>query len=281
MNKSKKMLSYAYNKHFAIMAINFESFETLKALVKGAAENDTPIIVQTTEVALREMGIKNIVYMVQNYEDLFQIPVLLHLDHAVTEKVIRECIDAGYSSVMIDASEKGDKDNIAITRRVVEYAHSKDVLVEGEMGVVGINGDNDLKTDTDRCICFAKETDVDSLAVSVGNSHGGRRKVLRIDFELLKEINSSLHMPLVLHGSSGVVNEDLESVMKYGVCKINIETELRMLYRKSLVEFLERYPDEIKIRKVNAYLEERIAAFVGEKSDLFKSRGMGKMIWEL
>ena len=235
MVEMSNLLNCAYQNHFAVMAINIESFDIVRALAKSAAVFNTPIIIQTTEAAVEELEISNIVHLINYYEKYFQIPISLHLDHATNLEIIINCIRAGYKSVMIDASNRTEKDNILITKEVVEYAKSVGAWVEAEMGIVGKNGENDLKSELESCCRFVEETNVDSLAISVGNSHGGRSKIRRIDFDLLKKINDRLKMPLVLHGSSGVINEDLTKAVEYGITKINIETELRVLQRDALM----------------------------------------------
>ena len=278
MNEMIKIMTSAYKNKYAVPAINFESFEVLKGIALGAKMSKSPIIVQTTEPALEEMGIKNIVLMVDYYRKKYNPPMALHLDHATEIETIIRCIENGYKSVMIDCSDKSMIDNIRLTKDVVDYAHKLSVSVEGEMGVVGSSNVEDKKTDLESAIEYVKKTGVDFLAISIGNSHGGREKTRKIDFELLKEINLNLNIPLVLHGSSGVLNEDLHKVMHHGICKINIETELRMLYRESLEQFLLNNPDEIRVRKITGYLQDEISKFVNEKCKIFNCLNKEKLV---
>ncbi len=271
MNKMKKIMEAAYTLKFAVPAINFESFEMLKGIALGSYQSNAPIIVQTTEPGIEALGLNNIVYMVNSYEDYYQIPLALHLDHAQSITTVKRCIDAGYRSVMIDASELSLADNIVTTKEVTEYAHSKEAFVESEIGIVGVQGMNDKKTDIEAALEFVEKTSVDSLAVSVGNTHGGRAKTRRIDFGLLSDLNDIINIPLVLHGSSGIVDTDLSLVYKYGVCKVNIETELRLIYRTALEKYLAQNPDDIKVRNINRYLEMCISNYVNNKCCLLNN----------
>lgn len=272
MEYRKNMLTVARENHFAMPAFNVESFDVLKGIFMGSCKCNAPIILQTTEPAVKVLNPYDIVYFVNSLSEQYKVPVLLNLDHASDMELIKECVQAGYHSVMIDASEKSMADNISLTNQVIDIAQKKNVLVEAEVGVVGVHGTGDKKTAVNDVIEFCKNAKVSSLAVSVGSSHGGNGKKARIDFLLLKEIYYCTETPLVLHGSSGVVDEDLNEVMNYGIVKVNIETELRMLVKNALLEYHKSNPENIKIRSTNAYMQNEIADYVMKKCELLKCK---------
>lgn len=275
MNTKKEIIIDAVNRHYSIPAINFDSFDVLKALIKGAGECGAPLFVQTTEPAIETLGAKRIVFMKNELENEYGANIILHLDHGENIDIIKKCVDAGYDSVMIDASDKSLEENAKITRDVIEYAHEKGVIVESEIGHVGGAGDDNIKTEIDVIKSYIDIVKPDMLAVSVGSSHGGREKTRTIDFELLKNISDEIkNYPLVLHGSSGVVEKDLAKVSEYGICKINIETELRLLYRKATMDYYESDINHIKIRELHNFVCGKIKEFVEYKSMLFNSYGM-------
>lgn len=189
--------------------------------------------------------------------------------------IVKKCIDAGYDSVMIDVSEESLEENIRLTKQVIVYAKKNGVIVESEIGFVGDETTVSIKSNIDLIQEYLNLVTPDLLAVAVGSSHGGRKKVKNIDFDLLGGISAHFtNYPLVLHGSSGVVNADLRKVSKYNICKINIETELRMLYREACLEYYSSNVNNIKIRDLHNYIGEKIKDFVTIKSKLFNSFGM-------
>lgn len=267
----ENILIKAYEGKYSIPAINFESFEVVSGIIQGANKVKSPIIVQTTEPILSELGEKNIVNVIEQYKGLYQIPILLHLDHAESIDTVIKCIDWGYKSVMLDASNKEFDDNIKMTREVVDYAHKKNAIVEGELGIIGSDKMKSQFTDVSLVAEYTEKTKIDSLAVSVGSVHGIKTKHMRIDFSLLENICKCTTIPLVLHGSSGIVNHDLATLGQYGIAKINIETELRLLYKKTILDFYNEYPDEIRIRIINKYIKNSISSFVQRKCSIFGS----------
>lgn len=272
--RKKDIVLDAVKRHYSIPAINFESFDVLKALINGASECNTPLFVQTTEPAIKQLGLDNIVFMKNELEKKCNANIILHLDHGSNIDIVKRCIDAGYDSVMIDASEESLEDNTRITQHVLDYAKRSHVIVEAEIGFVGDKTTASIKSDEELIQKYLSLVNPDMLAVSVGSSHGGRKKENNIDFDLLGEISTHFtEYPLVLHGSSGVINEDLKKVSKYNVCKINIETELRILYRESCLEYYGLNANNIKIRDLHNYIGEKIKDFIASKSKLFNSFG--------
>lgn len=268
--KDKYLVRLAYENGLAIPAFNFESFDILRGLFLGALKSKAPLIIQTTEPVVMALGVENIVYITKSMEGKYNIPVALQLDHATDVELIYKCINLGYSSVMYDGSEVSLEENIRNTKRIVEYAHENDVFVEAEVGVVGRGGNGDQMTACDDVIKFCTEVEIDSIAISIGNTHGEKNKKNRIDFKLLEQINHICNVPLVLHGSSGVIDEDLNRVSEYGIAKVNIETELRVIYKKLLDEYMFNHTEFIKIREMNNYIQSGIAKYVVKKHKILK-----------
>ncbi|MBO5484007.1 MAG: class II fructose-bisphosphate aldolase [Lachnospiraceae bacterium] len=268
--KGKYLVKLAYENGLSIPAFNFESFDILRGLFLGAVKSKAPLIIQTTEPTVMALGVENIVYITKSMEETYNIPVVLQLDHATDVELIYRCIDIGYSSIMYDGSDVSLEENIRKTNKIVEYAHENNVFVEAEVGVVGRGGKGDQVTDCADVIEFCTKVEIDSVAISIGNTHGEQNKKNRIDFKLLEQINHVSNVPLVLHGSSGVIDEDLKRVSEYGIAKVNIETELRVTYKKLLDKYMVDHPKFIKIREMNNYIQLGIAKYVVQKYKILK-----------
>ncbi len=267
---SKNLVKVAYENRLTIPGFNFEAFDILKGLFLGAVECKAPLILQTTEPTVLALGVENIVCIIKSMGKNYKIPVMLHLDHATDVNLIYKCIDAGYSSVMYDGSDSSLLENIKETQEIVKYAHENGVFVEAEVGVVGVGGIGDQITTCADIMSFCTNVEIDSVAISVGNTHGGKTKQNRIDFKLLQEIHNTSDVPLVLHGSSGVMDKDLKEVNKYGIAKINVETELRIMYKKLLDKYLVSHCGILKNRELNNYIHKGIADYVVQKYKLLE-----------
>src|SRR5690349_19754964 len=229
---SRPLLDAATRAGKAIAALNFYNAETLIAHVRAARASNESIILQTTEATIDYLGLKMIVAMATAAADQLEQPVALHLDHGRSYELAVRCIDHGYTSVMIDGSKMSFADNCAVTRRVVELAHSASVSVEGELGHVGQNNDPSAAaiqflTKANDAAQFVTETKVDALAVAIGTAHGFYKGEVKLDFVRLQEINAAIpNTPLVLHGGSGVSAELLQKSIALGIRKVNFGTEL-------------------------------------------------------
>lgn len=264
----KYLLKDAYKEKYAIPAFNFENFDMLHGIVFGAKKAKSPVILQTTLPALNYLGLKNIVSLVRNYEKAYDIPVVLHLDHADDLEVIKDCINEGYTSVMIDYSNMTLDQNIDQCNNITGYASDKGVSVEAEVGIVETVSDKyfvNQMTDIEKAKKFCKSTCVDALGISIGNMHGMRKKECAIDYQKLKSIYSVIKKPLVLHGSSGIKNEDLKRLPLYGITKVNIETELRLVFRNALVKKLNLDQNDIKPRSIMNDVRISVEKFVEDK----------------
>jgi len=254
---SRPLLDAATRAGKAIAALNFYNAETLIAHVRAANTTKESIILQTTEATIDYLGLQMILGMATAAADQLEQPVALHLDHGGSYELAARCIDAGYTSVMIDGSKLSFADNCLITRRVVELAHSAGVSVEGELGHVGHNSDRtaaagQFLTEASDAARFVTETNVDALAVAIGTAHGFYKGEVKLDFGRLQEINRAIpDTPLVLHGGSGVSPELLQQSIALGIRKVNFGTELKNAFTAAIKRSLSS-SDDIDLRRTFA-----------------------------
>ena len=254
---SRPLLDAAMRAGKAIAALNFYNAETLIAHVRAANASNESIILQTTEATIDYLGLQMIVGMATAAADQLERPAALHLDHGRSYELAARCIDAGYTSVMIDGSKLSFADNCAVTRRVVEFAHSAGVSVEAELGHVGQNNERTVVagqflTEANDAARFVTETNVDALAVAIGTAHGFYKGEVRLDFTRLQEINNAIPTtPLVLHGGSGVSAELLQRSIACGIRKVNFGTELKNAFTGAIKRSLAS-SDDIDLRRTFA-----------------------------
>ena len=244
------ILNKANEGGYAVGGFNINNMEFLQAIVQAAEETRSPLILQTSEGALKYIGMDYVVGMVQAATKNTTVPVALHLDHGSSFEVIMQCIRNGYSSVMIDGSHYPFEENVRLTRKVVEAAHAVGVSVEAELGRLGGTEDDlsvDEKdasfTDPEEAEEFVKRTGVDALAVSIGTAHGVYKGEPKLDFDRLKEIKERIKIPVVLHGASGIPEADLKKAVSLGVCKVNVNTDFQQAYAAKVREVLANDPE--------------------------------------
>ncbi len=249
---SRALLDVATRAGKAIAALNFYNAETLIAHVRAANELHESIILQTTEATINYLGLRMIMGMANAAADQLEQPVALHLDHGNSYELAARCIEAGYTSVMIDGSKLSFSDNCTLTRRVVDLAHATGVSVEGELGHVGQNSESTTAsffTEPADAARFVSETEVDALAVAVGTAHGFYKGEVQLDFARLREINAAIpHTPLVLHGGSGVSAALLRESIACGIRKVNFGTELKNAFTGAIKASLSS-SDDIDLRR--------------------------------
>ena len=236
----RELYKMAEEKNVGIGAFNTNNLEITQAIVSAAEELSLPLIVQTTPGAIEYAGLKELFGIVKTLIDESAVPLTIHLDHAKEIDLINKCLDVGYKSVMFDGSDLLFENNVSETKKVVDLAHKYGALVEGEIGVVGRSEEGREKvlqkyTDPDQAVNFVRLTGVDALAVSIGNVHGGPTKE-KIDLDLLKKIDQVVDVPLVLHGASGLGRSDIVQAIKFGIRKINIDTQIKRSFKKGLQE---------------------------------------------
>jgi len=234
----KELLNRAKKDGVAVGAFNTTNLEITQAITQASAETGLPVIIQTTPSAITYAGLEQIFDIVRNEVGETEIKATLHLDHGKDFGIVKECIDIGYPSVMIDGSTLDYEGNINLTKKVVHYAKKHNVSVEGELGVIshkegGSKTGQTFYTDPKVAEDFIQKTGVDSLAVSVGNEHGAP-KGEKLDLGLLEEIAKSVSVPLVMHGSSGLSRRDIRAAIKLGITKFNIDTQIRRAFSDAM-----------------------------------------------
>lgn len=272
---SKEILLEAKKNHYAVPHFNINNLEWTKYILEEMQEIGKPVILGVSEGAAKYMGGWYAVSsMVQGLlKDLnITIPVCLHVDHGSSFETCQKAIDAGFTSVMIDASRYPLEENIAITKQVVDYAHAKGVTVEAEIGHIGGTEDNVTSSATnarlDECIELVQKTKIDSLAPALGSVHGLYKGEPNLDFKTMKEISENLAIPLVLHGGTGIPDYQIQEAISCGINKININTELQIAWHDKVKAFVMNN-DIYDPRKVIGSGEAAIKAKVKEKTTLF------------
>lgn len=276
----KEILEHAHRYNYAVGAFNVNNMEIVQAIVEAAEETNSPVILQASQGGLKYAGVEYIAELGKLAARLAKVPVALHLDHGTDFDQVMLCIRHGFSSVMIDGSKHEFKENIEITRKVIEVAHAVGVSVEAELGKIGGTEDNitvDEReatfTDPEEAKIFVDETNVDSLAIAVGTAHGVYKGEPKLDFERIKTIKELINIPLVLHGSSGVPAESIKKAVASGINKINIDTDLRIAFTQAVRDFLNANPNNIDPRKMLLPGKEAMKAVIKEKMELFGSVG--------
>lgn len=293
---STEMFKKAYEGHYAVGAFNVNNMEIIQGIVAAAQEEKSPVILQVSAGARKYA---NHIYLVKLIEAAMEdtgLPICLHLDHGEDFEICKACVDGGFTSVMIDGSKHPFEENIALTRRVVEYAHPRGVVVEAELGrlagvedAIKVNTKDATYTDPDQAVEFVERTGCDSLAIAIGTSHGAYKFKGKpeLDFARLEKITNLLPgYPLVLHGASTVIPAFVEECNKYGgkldgaqgvpedmlfkagkfgVCKINIDTDLRLAMTASIRKHFVEHPSDFDPRQYLKPAREAIKAMVAHK----------------
>lgn len=274
----KEVLKEAEELNMAIGAFNTHNMEMLPAIIKGAVNQKTPVIIQTSCGTANYVGHKNLVAICKSMADEYGVNVVLHLDHAKDYDEIRKAIDAGFGSVMYDGSSLPLKENILGTKRVVDYAKRFNVSVEAELGTVGGSEDGVVVaqedvhyTDPQDAIEFVKQTGIDALAVAIGTNHGQYKSKTNISFDQLKLIHDSVSIPLVIHGGTGVKEEDVQRVIDLGIRKFNVGTELLVGWNTTSKQCYNDHKENISNRDNVVPCLDKIKEIVERKIKLFKN----------
>jgi fructose-bisphosphate aldolase class II len=299
---NRDLLLPARQKAYAVGAFNINNLESLLAVAEAAVEEKSPVIVAVTPSAIKYAGLAYLAKIAKTAAETALVPMSLHLDHGENFETASKCIEAGFTSVMIDGSFLKFEENVALTKRVVDFAHSKGVTVEAELGrLAGVEESTveereAVLTDPSAAKEFVEKTGVDALAVAIGTSHGAYKFKAepKLDFERLKFIKEKVDVPLVLHGASSVPQWIIEKAVKYGaelagakgipednikkaislgIAKINIDTDLRLAFTATIREFLANSPKEFDPRKILGSAKEAMKEVVKGKMRLFGSSG--------
>ena len=302
---TKEMFQKAMDGKFAVPAYNFNNMEQLQAIITGCVQSDSPVILQVSGSARNYADPVMLPYLVEGAVAMARkmgsmIPIALHLDHGNSFELARDCIDSGFSSVMLDGSHHSFDENVRLTREVVEYAHTKGVTVEGELGVLAgvedeVSSEESHYTRPEEVEAFVQKTGADSLAISIGTSHGAHKFKLKpgekppsLRFDILEEIESRLPgYPIVLHGASSVSPEHVAMINQYGgnlesavgipaeqlrraaksaVCKINIDSDGRLAMTAMIRKMFAEKPEEFDPRKYLGSAREELISLIKDKN---------------
>lgn len=318
LSNTKRMLEVALERKFAVPGYNFSNLEQLQAIIIGCGESKSPVILQNSPTAGKYANRAMLRYLGQGAvamaRDLgYDMPIALHLDHGNSYDLAKSCIDNGFSSVMFDGSHSDYEENIKITKKLVEYAHEREVSVEAELGVIaGIEGhvksSTHFYTDPDQVEDFVTRTGCDSLAIAIGTSHGAykfkvekQEDIPELRFDILQEVRKRLdNFPIVLHGSSSIpqkyvkiINEfggtvskafgipeaQLKKATQQGICKINVATDSRIIFTAMIRKFLSEQSDQIGPRQyLGIARQELIDMIIRRNKEVLGSANQAKYI---
>ena len=280
LENTKQMLEKAKQEGYAIPHFNINNLEWTRFILETCEEKKSPVILGVSEGAKKYMvGFATVTEMVKAMvkELHITVPVALHLDHGSSVESCKEAIDAGFTSVMIDASKYSVEENIQMTREVVTYAHERNVTVEAEIGHVG--GEEDGVADelayakVEDAVLLAKETGIDSLAPALGSVHGIYKGEPKLDFDRMMQVKELTNLPLVLHGGSGIPDQLIKKSITCGICKLNINTDLQIVWAKDVREFLNENHTVYDPRKIIKSGEQAMKEKIKEKIYLLNSNG--------
>lgn len=302
---AKKILEKANQDGYAVGAFNTNNLETTQAIIESAEELKAPVIIQTSEGAISYAGLE-FLFAINKIASQAKVPVAIHLDHGKDLKLIKKCIDLGYTSVMYDGSSLPEAKNIDNTTQVVAWAHKKGVSVEAEIGAlagiedfVSVSAKEAALTSPEQALNFAQKTKCDSLAIAIGTAHGAFKfkGECHLDFERLKKIKAITKLPLVLHGASGVPaqivklanqygakladtkgvpDSQIKQAIKYGINKINTDTDLRIAFTAGLRQALAQNPSEIDPRKILGPAKDLMKQIIKQRIHVFGSVNKGR-----
>ncbi|WP_105614267.1 class II fructose-1,6-bisphosphate aldolase [Vallitalea okinawensis] len=274
----KEILQKAHEEGYAVGAFNTSNLEMTQAIIEAAEEMRSPVIIQTSQSAISYASSEGIATIVRTLAENASVPVALHLDHGTDYDVVMKCLRDGWTSVMFDGSKYEFEQNIEITKTVCGIAHPMGVSVEAELGKIGGVEDHvkvDMKdatmTDPDEAVEFVEKTGVDYLAIAIGTAHGVYVGDPELDFDRLETIKKRVNMPIVLHGASGIVEDDIKKAVSLGVNKINIDTDLRVAFQKAMHKVVNETPDVYDPRKMLAPTRESVKAVCKAKMEMFGS----------
>ena len=273
------MLDAQRNK-YAVGAFNVENMEMVLAVLEAAEETNSPVIMQTTPGTVKYAGADMYFANIRAAARRTRIPVACHLDHGNSLAIAVKALHAGYTSIMIDGSKLPFEENIALTKTVTEICHAVNIPVEAELGRVGGKEDGldntqseNPYTDPDEAKIFVEKTGCDSLAVAVGTAHGVYKGTPQINFDVLAKIREVVNIPLVLHGTSGVPDEQVIRCVSMGMCKVNYATDLRISYTYGVKKYMKENPGVFDPKKYGTYGMEEVKRYVKERMQVIGSCG--------
>lgn len=282
----KEMLLTAREKQYAVGAFNIVDYNSLRAVVRAAEQSASPVIVQTSVKTVHFWGYSTLVSWTREIAGNSPVPVALHLDHCKDIDVIRQCIDAGWTSVMIDASSKPFEVNLAMTRQVMEMAGAAGVDVEAELGEIGgvedeksVSDEDAYLADPEKAVAFCRNLPLAVFAPAIGTAHGVYKGEPKIAFDRLEEIARRTGVPIALHGGTGLSDQVFKKCISLGCAKVNISTQLKHTFLDSIVEYHSIHNQEYDPLKALAAQFDRIKNETAEKIELFGSAGRITKDW--
>ena len=281
---TKEMLKEAQKGRYGIGAFNANNMEIIQAIVETAEEEKAPVILQASQGAIKYAGLESIVAMVKVMAEKVNIPVALHLDHGTDYYQNIKCLRAGFTSLMFDGSKLPFDENVEMTKKVVEMAHACDIPVEAELGQIGKMGDSDepgvalerVKESMavpEEAVKFVELTEIDFLAAAVGTIHGCRTPFAKLDIPRIERIRELTGVPLVLHGASGANDEEIKKGIAAGICKINIDTRIRMKFTEKIRQIIITNPEEIDPRKILGPAKDAAKEIIRDRIRIFGCNG--------
>jgi fructose-bisphosphate aldolase class II/tagatose 1,6-diphosphate aldolase GatY/KbaY len=271
MRLQQKLHSYS-KEGKALLATNFYNFETLSGIMQAAKLKNQPIILQLSESSIQYLGLDIAAEMGRAALRTFGVEGWLHLDHGSSVEIAHQCLDAGFDSVMIDASERPFEENVKISSEVVKLAARYNANVEAELGYVAKLGQDQVAvyTQPDEAKRFVDATGVNALAIAIGSAHGFYKEIPKLQLEILSQIRKATPAALVLHGSSGIPEDQLREAIARGISKINLATETKNIFMKTLQKIL-CDNEEIDLRKVFPKATDSVVKLISEKLDIVSS----------
>ena len=280
LENMKAMLGKAAEEGYAVGAFNILDYNSTKAVVVAAEQTKAPVIIQTSAKTVIFWGASAIISWIRQLASPSNVPIALHLDHCKDLDLIKECIDSGWTSVMIDASSKPFEENLSLTRQVVDMAQPRNITVEAELGaIVGVEDDIHVKqqdahlADPQQAIRFCKEIKLDCFAPAIGTAHGVYKGEPKIAYNLLKEIATKTGVPIALHGGTGLADEVFKKCISLGCAKVNISTQLKYAFIDGFVDYYNANNTQYNPLKVIEAQFNRLTPGIIEKIKLFGSEG--------
>ena len=280
LENMKDMLSKAADEDYAVGAFNILDYNSTKAVVRAAEYANAPVIIQTSAKTVIFWGPTSIISWVRQLAGPSSVPIALHLDHCKDLGLIKECIESGWTSVMIDASSKPFEENLALSRQVVQMARPRDITVEAEIGaIVGVEDDIHVKeqeahlADPEQAVRFCSEVEPDCFAPAIGTAHGVYKGVPKIAYGLLEEIATKTAVPIALHGGTGLADDVFKRCISLGCVKVNISTQLKYAFIDGFVAYHEAHNTEYNPLKVVDAQFNKLTEGIIEKIKLFGSAG--------
>lgn len=272
-----EMMKKAREGRYAIGAFNVENMEMVQAVIAAAAEMRSPVILQTTPATVKYAGLDYYLANVAVAAARTDVPVALHLDHGSSFGLAMQALRAGYTSIMIDGSHLSLDDNIALTKSVVAACRPAGIPVEAELGTIG-GKEDDLSgkpgyTEPADAKAFVDAGGMSSLAVAIGTAHGVYKGTPKLDVERLSKIRAVVDIPLVLHGTSGVPDDQVRGCVSRGICKVNYATDLRIAFSDGVKQYLKEHPDAFDPKKYGAAGRELVKTYVMQKIEVVGSVG--------